>query len=319
MFERKGMLARLREGLAKTRQGLADKVHALVTGRKAIDEDLYEELEAALIQADVGVQTTQRLLDGLRARVRERRVQEPQALYGLLKEEIAETLGAGQRVAAGEDTEPGDGALRLSAGRLNVIMIVGVNGVGKTTTIAKLAHRLKTDGWKVLLAAGDTFRAAAIEQLEVWGRRAGVEVIRGQAGSDPAAVVFDAIQAARSRRSDVLIVDTAGRLHTKVNLMEELKKIRRIIAREIEGAPQEVLLVLDATTGQNAIQQAKLFGEAVDVSGIILTKLDGTARGGIVVAIREGLGLPVKFIGIGEGLEDLKPFAPAEFVEALFG
>ncbi|MCL4426417.1 MAG: signal recognition particle-docking protein FtsY [Firmicutes bacterium] len=306
MFERKGLLTRFKEGLARTRQGMVERILDLVSGTKRIDEEFYEELEEILIQADVGVQTTEKLLSELKKSVRQQKVDDPKRVTPLLQEIIVSLLG----------TNPVE--LALAPGRLNVIMVVGVNGVGKTTTIGKLAHLLKGEGKKVLLAAGDTFRAAAIEQLEIWGKRAGVEVIRHQEGGDPAAVVFDAIAAARSRRSDVLIVDTAGRLHTKVNLMEELKKVRRVVAREAEGAPHEVLLVLDATTGQNALQQARIFKEATEVTGLILTKLDGTAKGGVVIAVSHQTGLPIKFVGLGEKMEDLKEFQAAEFAAALF-
>lgn len=301
-----GFFSRLKEGLTKTREGLVEKIQTLVTGRRKIDEALFEELEEILIQGDVGVDTTMTLVDSLRRTVKEQRIEDPAALNGILKEKIREILG---------DQVP----LVMASDGPTVIMVVGVNGVGKTTTIGKLAHFLKSEGRRVLLAAGDTFRAAAIDQLETWGHRAGVEVIRGQEGSDPAAVAFDAIAAARSRRADVIIVDTAGRLHTKSNLMEELKKVRRVIARELPGAPHEVLLVLDATTGQNAIQQARLFKEAAEVTGVALTKLDGTAKGGVVVAVKAEHDIPVKFVGVGEKMDDLRPFDPAEFVEALFG
>lgn len=307
MAEGKGLFARLKEGLTRTRQGLVEKIQTLVTGYKKIDEDLYEELEETLIQADVGVETTMKLVEGLRKTVRERKIEDPAQLNEILKEKLREIMG---------DDPPG---LNLQTQGLTVVMVVGVNGVGKTTTIGKLAAQLKGEGRKVLLAAGDTFRAAAIDQLEIWGQRAGVEVIRHQEGSDPAAVAFDAIAAARSRKTDVLIVDTAGRLHTKSNLMEELKKVKRVISREVPEAPHEVLLVLDATTGQNAIQQAKVFSEAVEVTGIALTKLDSTAKGGVVIAIRSELNLPVKLVGLGEKIDDLRPFAASDFVDALFG
>lgn len=302
--EKPGFLARLRSGLARTRQGMTERVRGLVTGRALIDEDLYEELEAVLIQADVGVETTARLLERLRERVRAERVREPAAVLPLLQEELGVILGA---------AEP----LRLDA-RPAVVMLVGVNGAGKTTTAGKLAARLASEGKRVLLAAADTFRAAAADQLGVWAERAGAQLVRHAEGSDPAAVAFDAVRAARARGVDVVLVDTAGRLHTKSNLMEELKKISRVIAREMPGAPHEILLVLDATTGQNAVQQARLFSGAVGVTGVALTKLDGTAKGGVVIAIRDTLGIPVKLIGIGEGVEDLRPFDPQEFLAALF-
>lgn len=296
----------LKASLSKTRQGLVERVEQILSGHKGIDESLYEELEEALIQADVGVDTTLRLLEGLRQKVREAKISEPAELRRLLKSQIAEIL------------EVGDSRLSLPAAGLGVIMVVGVNGVGKTTTIGKLAYHFTSKGQCVIIAAADTFRAAAIDQLKIWGQRAGAEVISQCEGSDPAAVVFDSLQAARARQADVLIIDTAGRLHTKVNLMEELKKVRRVIQREYPTAPHEVLLVLDATTGQNAIAQARLFGETVDVTGIALTKLDGTAKGGIVIAVASELGIPVKLVGIGEKIEDLQFFRPSEFVEALF-
>ena len=301
-----GWFDRLKSGLSRTREGLVGRITSIVTGAGRIDEDLYDELEETLIQADVGVETSLHLVEHLRKAVARERISDPEQLPGLLKDRIREIMG--------QETAP----LNLQSGRLTVMMVVGVNGVGKTTTIGKLAQQLKEEGRRVLLAAGDTFRAAAIDQLEVWGQRTGVDVIRHQEGADPAAVAFDAIAAARSRGADVVIVDTAGRLHTKSNLMEELKKVRRVIDREVPGAPHETLLVLDATTGQNAVQQAKAFSSAVDVSGIVLTKLDSTAKGGVVIAIARELNIPVKIIGIGEKAEDLRPFNPGEFVDALF-
>ena len=302
----KSILARFREGLSRTRQGLVQRVREVVTGKSKIDEDLYLELEETLIQADVGVAATTRLIESLRRSTREGGVEDPARLVDLLKGEIRSLL------------ENSGGKLNLEGSKPTVLVVVGVNGVGKTTTIGKLAAQLRAQGKKVLLGAADTFRAAAMDQLEIWGRRAGAEVIRGQEGSDPAAVTFDALQAARSRGVDVVIVDTAGRLHTRSNLMEELKKVRRVIGRELAGAPHEVLLVLDATTGQNAIQQARVFTEAAGVTGIALTKLDSTAKGGVVVAIAAELKLPVKLVGIGEQVDDLRPFDPIAFVEALF-
>lgn len=300
-----GIFDRLKQSLTRTRQGLVGKIETLVTGRKTIDEDLYEELEEALIQADVGMDTAVDLIAGLRREVKARGVREPEQLTALLQTLIQDILG--QETAA-----------LNTGGPPMVIMVVGVNGVGKTTTIGKLAHYCKSRGQRVLLAAGDTFRAAAIDQLEIWGQRTGITVIKHREGADPAAVAYDALQAARSRGSDVLIIDTAGRLHTKSNLMEELKKVGRVLGRELPGAPHEVLLVLDAATGQNAISQAKLFGEATGVTGIVLTKLDGTAKGGVIIGIRQALDIPVKFIGIGEGVDDLRPFHAGEFVAALF-
>jgi fused signal recognition particle receptor len=300
-----GFFNRLKESLSKTRQGLVEKIENLITGRQVIDESLYEELEEALIGADVGVETSLELMETLRRRVKEQKLRDPARLKPLLQELITDELGTG------------DSSLNRG-GPPTVILVVGVNGVGKTTTIGKLAYYYKTRGERVLLGAADTFRAAAIDQLEIWGRRVGVDVIKHREGSDPAAVAYDALQAARARKMDMLIIDTAGRLHTKSNLMEELKKIRRVLGRELPGAPHEVLLVLDATTGQNAISQARLFSEATGVTGIVLTKLDGTARGGVIIGIRRMLNIPVKFIGIGEGVEDLQPFNPQEFAAALF-
>lgn len=302
-----GLFGRLKDSLRKTREALASKIEGLVHGRTRLDDEFYEELEAVLIQADVGVKTSLDLVQEVRNEARQRRLDDPTKLKPLLQEKVREIF-AGDRKAT----------LNL-AGSPSVILVVGVNGTGKTTTIGKLAHLLKQEGKSVLLAAADTFRAAAIEQLQVWGTRAGVEVIKQSAGADPAAVVYDAIQAARARKCDVVIVDTAGRLHTKVNLMEELKKIARVAGREVPGAPHEVLLVLDATTGHNAINQARIFSEAIGVSGIVLTKLDGTARGGIVISIRRDLGIPVKLVGTGEKIDDLAYFDPDEFIEGLLG
>jgi fused signal recognition particle receptor len=299
-------LNRLREGLAKTRSSLTQKIETILTGKSTAGEAALEEIEEILITADTGVETAMRLTDSLRREMRSGKLISSPDVKAKLQEEIQQIL-----------TKDENTGLALTA-RPSVIMVVGVNGVGKTTTIAKLAHLLKSDGHKLILAAADTFRAAAIDQLTIWGERIGIPVIRHREGADPAAVVFDAIQAAKAREVDVVIADTAGRLHTKANLMAELKKIRRVIEREIPGGPQETLLVLDATTGQNAVSQARLFDAAVGVSGIVLTKLDGTAKGGIVIAIRDTLHIPLKFIGVGEGLEDLRPFDANEFVAALF-
>lgn len=296
------------EGLTKTRDAFTQKVEELILRRRKIDEQFYEELEEILIASDVGVTTVMELIDELRAEVRKRKIEEAAELQPILVEKITGLLQGGEQ----------DSALRMNPAGLTVILFVGVNGVGKTTTIGKLGHRFKQEGKKVLMAAGDTFRAGAIEQLEVWGQRVGVDVIKQQAGSDPAAVMFDAIQAARNRGADVLLCDTAGRLQNKANLMEELNKIYRVIRREIPDAPHEVLLVLDATTGQNALNQAKLFGEKTGVTGLVLTKLDGTAKGGIVVAIRQELNLPVKFVGLGEKMDDLQQFDSVQFVNAMF-
>lgn len=300
--------SKFREGLSKTSQSFVGKMEALVTGYQKIDEEFYEELEELLIEADVGVSTVMELVDELREDVKERKIDNPTELRPLLSEKLVGLL-------QGKAEETG---LNINNDGLTVYLFVGVNGVGKTTSIGKMAHTFKSEGKKVLLAAGDTFRAGAIEQLEVWGERVGVDVIRHQAGSDPAAVVFDAIQAAQSRAVDVLLVDTAGRLQNKVNLMQELNKIYRVTQREVPDAPHEVLLVLDATTGQNALNQAKTFKEAAGVTGIVLTKLDGTAKGGIVIAIRNELDLPVKMVGLGEKMDDLQPFDAEEFVFALF-
>ncbi|MBT0666098.1 signal recognition particle-docking protein FtsY [Geobacter pelophilus] len=300
------LFQRLKQGLARTHEGLVARIDTLLLGKKQIDADTLEELEEILITADIGVQTTVELIRTLEAKLGRNELQDGAALKKALQEEIGARL---QRYSA---------PLDVTVAKPFVIMVIGVNGVGKTTTIGKLANRYVAEGKKVLLAAGDTFRAAAAEQLEEWGKRAGVDVIRHQAGADPSAVVFDGCKAAVARGCEVLIVDTAGRLHTKVNLMEEMKKIRRVMGREISGAPHETLLVLDAATGQNAMSQARLFKEAAEVSGVVLTKLDGTAKGGIVVAVSNEFQLPVRFIGIGEQAEDLRPFEPSQFVAALF-
>ncbi len=300
------LFQRMRQGLAKTRSSLVGRVDALLGSHARLDDDFLEQLEEILITADFGMQATQALIQALNGRLKEIDQHEPGQLHKVLGEEIRARLKTG-----GSDwAVPESGPL--------VIMVVGVNGVGKTTTIGKLAKQFVDQGKKVVLGAGDTFRAAAAEQLEIWGTRSGAEVIRHTEGSDPAAVAFDAAKAAVARKADVLILDTAGRLHTKVNLMEELKKVRRVVDREIPGAPHETLLVLDATTGQNALIQARIFQETVAVSGIALTKLDGTAKGGIVVAISSQLDLPVRLIGVGEGVDDLRPFDADEFVAALF-
>ncbi|RXZ76988.1 signal recognition particle-docking protein FtsY [Paenibacillaceae bacterium] len=296
-----------KEGLAKTRTAFVEKVEELITRRKKIDEEFYEELEEILIGADVGVTTVMELIEELRKEVKKQKIEDASDLQPILSEKLSSLL-------RGEEN-PG---LNMSPSGMTVILFVGVNGVGKTTTIGKLAHRFKSEGKSVLLAAGDTFRAGAIEQLEVWGQRVGVDVIKQQSGSDPAAVMFDAVQAAKQRGVDVLLCDTAGRLQNKTNLMEELNKIFRVIRREVPDAPHEVLLVLDATTGQNALSQAKLFGEKSGVTGLVLTKLDGTAKGGIVIAIRNELNLPVKFVGLGEKMSDLQAFDAEQFVHALF-
>ncbi|MEA4900164.1 signal recognition particle-docking protein FtsY [Desulfitobacterium sp.] len=300
-----GFFTKLKEGLTKTRDQFVGKVEEILTGRRKIDEDLYEELEEVLIRSDVGVTTSMELVQRLRQEVKKRKLTEAQELREVLKEEIADLLGE-------------EVPIQFAQSGPSVILVVGVNGVGKTTTIGKLAYYFKNEGKKVILAAGDTFRAAAIDQLEIWGNRAGVEVIKQREGADPAAVAYDSIQYAKPRGVDLVIMDTAGRLHNKVNLMEELKKVKRVIEREIPGAPHEVLLVLDATTGQNAIQQAKIFQEAAGVTGIVLTKLDGTAKGGVVLGIQGEVKIPVKWVGVGEGMEDLRPFVPQDFADALF-
>lgn len=299
------LFSKLKETLTKTRQNFVSKVTQLVSTHKEIDEDFYEELEDILLQADVGVAATCRLLDQIRCEVQQEKISETEEVRDLLKKKMIELLGE-------------DALLQTGATPPTVILVVGVNGVGKTTTIGKLAYRMRQEGKDVLLVAADTFRAAAIEQLEIWSERTGSGIIKHMAGSDPAAVVFDALQAAKKRGTDVVIIDTAGRLHTKTNLMEELRKIERVITREHPEAPHEVLLVIDAATGQNALRQAELFKEATKVTGIALAKLDGTAKGGIVLAISEELGIPVKLVGTGEGMEDLRNFDSHEFVSALF-
>ncbi|MFC7392524.1 signal recognition particle-docking protein FtsY [Scopulibacillus cellulosilyticus] len=299
---------KFKDGLAKTRESMASRVNNLVKRYRKVDEDFFEELEEILISADVGVNTVLELVEKLKDEARTRNIKETEQLKDVIIEVLSSML----------TEEEKDTSIAMQADGLTVILVVGVNGVGKTTTIGKMAYKFKEEGKSVLLAAGDTFRAGAIEQLEVWGQRANVDVIKHHEGSDPAAVVYDAVMAAKSRGVDVLICDTAGRLQNKVNLMKELEKVKRVISREIPEAPHEVLLVLDATTGQNAMNQAKIFGEATDVSGIVLTKLDGTAKGGIVLAIRHELDLPVKFVGLGEGIHDLQPFDSDTFVYGLF-
>lgn len=299
-----GFFDRLKDGLAKTRKGFIEKVETIFTGRK-IDRETLEELEETLIVSDVGTKATAEIMSVIREKVRRGEVSDGDSVKALLKREMRTILG---------DRQP----IVVFGNSPFVILAVGVNGVGKTTTIGKLASRFRSEGLSVLLAAGDTFRAAGIEQLEIWAKRADTQMVKHQKGSDPAAVAFDAIVAAKNRGIDVVIVDTAGRLHTKISLMEELKKIRRIVEKAMPEAPQEVLLVVDATTGQNALRQAALFNEAIGVTGIALTKLDGTAKGGIVFAVKKELGIPVRLIGVGEGIDDLRDFDPEEFVEALF-
>jgi len=299
-----GFFDRLKESLTKTRKSFVGKVESILTGRK-IDEAVLEELEEILIMSDVGTKAASEIMTVIREKARKGEANDVDSVRDLLKREMTEMLG---------DPHP----IAIFGNKPFVILAVGVNGVGKTTTIGKLASRFRSQGLSVLLAAGDTFRAAGIEQLEIWSQRADTQFVKHQKGSDPAAVAFDAVVAAQSRNIDALIIDTAGRLHTKSNLMDELKKVRRSIDKAMPGAPQEILLVVDATTGQNAIRQAELFNEAVGITGIALTKLDGTAKGGIIFAVKKGLGIPVRLIGIGEGIDDLRDFEPKEFVEALF-
>lgn len=304
--KKKGLFSKLFSGLTKTRDNILGSVDEVLKSFKKIDEDLYEELEEALIMADFGVETTMEMMDQLRKLVKERKLTEPSQLKAALQEIITGILTAHETTPIIDETKP------------NVVLVIGVNGVGKTTTIGKLSHQLKSDNKKVVLAAADTFRAAAIEQLQIWADRAGVDLIKHGEGSDPASVVYDGIQAAKARKADILICDTAGRLQNKTNLMKELEKISRIIEREYPEAHKEVLIVLDATTGQNAISQVKVFKEVAKVDGIVLTKLDGTAKGGAIVGICSSLGVPVKYIGVGEKIEDLQVFDPENFAKALF-
>ncbi|MBW8350466.1 signal recognition particle-docking protein FtsY [Bacillus sp. IITD106] len=300
---------KFKDGLAKTRSQFSGKINDLVSRYRKVDEDFFEELEEILIQADVGFETVMEIVEQLKNEVKKRNIKDPVEVQSVISEKLVEIYESG---------DENSNQLNLQDEGLTVILVVGVNGVGKTTTIGKLSHKLKQDGKKVMLAAGDTFRAGAIEQLEVWGERVGVDVIKQAEGSDPAAVMYDALQAAKSRKIDVLLCDTAGRLQNKVNLMKELEKVNRVIEREVPGAPHEVLLVLDATTGQNALIQAKTFKEAVRVSGIVLSKLDGTAKGGIVLAIRNELNIPVKYVGLGERMDDLQEFDAEKYVYGLF-
>jgi fused signal recognition particle receptor len=304
--EKRRFFRKLRDRLRKTRVQFVDRLDRLVLGRKTIDLELLDELEEVLITSDLGVHTSQMLLQRVAERIKRKELDDPAKLREQLREEITAILAV--------QSEPWD----LQNNHPFVCMVIGVNGVGKTTTIGKLAHQLKDRGLNVMLGAGDTFRAAAIEQLSLWGERADVPVIRQKSGSDPSAVAYDAIEAAISRDTDVILLDTAGRMHTKVNLMEELKKVQRVVSKRMPGAPHDILLVLDATTGQNALSQARLFKQEIGVTGLILTKLDGTAKGGIIVAICDELKVPVRYIGIGEGLDDLRPFDAEEFTNALF-
>ena len=299
-----GFFEKLKQGLQKTKNALFGKVHDLFVSMRKVDEDLLDELEEILITSDVGVETTEKIISKLRRKIQEDRITESEDAYNALKEVIGEMI---------EDGAPLDLSTTPS-----VILVIGVNGVGKTTSIAKIANYLKGQGKKVMLAAADTFRAAAIDQLGIWADRIGVEMIKHDEGSDPASVVFDAAAAAKARGADVLIIDTAGRLHNKKNLMDELAKINRVVNRELPGAARETLLVLDATTGQNAVIQAKEFSNSAEITGLILTKLDGTAKGGIVISVKDELGIPVKFIGVGEKADDMQPFIAADFINALF-
>jgi len=303
---KKGFFDRLKSGLAKTRKLLLMDVDDILLGSKEIDQALFDELEEALIVADVGPAFTAELIESLKEKVKRKELASPEVLKKVLRETMREILLRNEA------------PLPIPTDKIYTIMVIGVNGTGKTTTIGKLARNLKEEGRAVTLVAADTFRAAAIEQLEVWAKRVNVPLIRQAANADPAAVVFDAIRAAKAGPPGVVIIDTAGRLHTKVNLMEELKKMKRIMGRELPGAPHEVLLVLDATTGQNAIAQAKMFKDEIGVTGLVLTKLDGTSKGGVVVRIAKELGIPLRYIGVGEQLDDLRPFRAEEFVEALF-
>lgn len=308
-IEKQSITEKFKGGLSKTRDQFTSKVNDLVAKYRKVDEDFFEELEELLLQADVGFETVMELMDKLRYEVQRKNIKDTSGIQSVIAEKLVEIYESGEEQLAD---------LQLPETGLGVILLVGVNGVGKTTTIGKLAHRLKQQGKTVMLAAGDTFRAGAIDQLQEWGNRTGVEVVKQAEGSDPAAVMYDAVRAAKSRGVDVLICDTAGRLQNKVNLMNELEKIHRVISRELPDAPHEVLLALDATTGQNALIQAQTFKEVTNVTGIVLTKLDGTAKGGIVLAIRNKLGIPVKFVGLGEQMDDLQPFDADKYVYGLF-
>lgn len=303
--EKKGFFARLKEGLTKTRNNIVSGIDSIFSGFSAIDDDFYEELEEILIMGDLGVNATSEILDRLKKQVRERGIREPEACRQLLIDSIKEQMYVGETAYDFENEQ-------------SVVLVIGVNGVGKTTSVGKLAGKLKDQGRKVLIAAADTFRAAAGEQLAEWANRAGVDMVGGREGSDPASVIYDAVSAAKARHVDVLLCDTAGRLHNKKNLMEELKKMNRIIDREFPGVHRENLVVLDGTTGQNALAQAREFAEVADLTGIILTKMDGTAKGGIAVAIQSELHIPVKYIGVGETIDDLQKFDADQFVNALF-
>ena len=299
-----GLFSKFKEGLRKTKKNIVGQIDSMLKSFTKIDEDLFLELEELLILGDVGMKTAQKICDSLKVEVKNQGITDPEKIYDLLEQTVAKLL-------------EGDDALKLTT-KPSIILVIGVNGVGKTTTIGKLAAQLKADDKKVILGAADTFRAAAIDQLEIWAERAGVDIVKQNEGSDPAAVVFDTISAAKARDCDVIICDTAGRLHNKKNLMDELSKIRRVIARELPEADTEFLLVVDSTTGQNALNQAREFKSATDLTGIVLTKLDGTARGGVVLALKDELGVPVKFIGVGEQIDDLQPFDAQNFAAALF-
>ena len=299
-----GLFSKIKQGLQKTRDSISNGVNSILNSFTKIDEELFEELEETLVISDVGVVTAEAICGQLRKKIKETGITDPSQIKGLMKEIIAEMLGEDEGLKL--DTKP------------SVILVIGVNGVGKTTTIGKLASQLKADGKKVVLGAADTFRAAAIDQLGIWAERAGVSMVRSVEGTDPASVVFDTIASAKAKGADVIICDTAGRLHNKKNLMDELAKIYRVIGRELPDASVETLLVLDAATGQNAVNQAREFKNVADITGIVLTKLDGTAKGGIIIAIRNELGIPVKFVGVGEGIDDLQPFNAAEFADGIF-
>lgn len=301
-----GFFDKLKKGLEKTRQSFTEKIEQIIVGYAKIDDEFLDELEEALIMADVGVKTTDYLMKEIRKGIKSKEIKNPEDLKPFIQKQISEILGGTTVKEKITDDTP------------IVILVIGVNGVGKTTTIGKLGNYYKQEGKSVMFAAADTFRAAAIDQLEIWGNRVGVDVIKHTEGADPAAVAFDAVQSAKARKVDVLIIDTAGRLHTKYNLMEELKKVTRVIQREIPKAPHETLLVLDATTGQNAINQAQIFSKAAGISGLVLTKLDGTAKGGVVIGMKAELDIPVKWIGVGEEIDDLRPFDSDSFAEALF-
>lgn len=300
-----GFFEKLKEGLKKTRDSISSKIDEVLVSFGVIDDELFEELEEILITSDVGVESSMRIIEDLKEKVKTKKITQPEKVKELLKEELTEIL-SDNNSEINTSTSP------------SVIMVIGVNGVGKTTSIGKMAHFYKSQGKKVLVAAADTFRAAAIDQLEIWATRAEVDIIKHDEGADPAAVIFDAAQAAKARKVDILICDTAGRLHNKKNLMEELKKVSRVLDRELPNSSRETLLVLDATTGQNAVSQAKTFKETAGISGIILTKLDGTAKGGIVISVKAELDVPVKLIGVGEKMDDLQPFDANDFVNALF-